>query len=154
MHNPRTPTRFPDPPPETPDLKSSSIWFIIKEYEVYDGLSLFYILHRTMEKSQNRFRESWNQNEIQVKQKKRESRTSGVGVGEGEGLGVIHRFESKMAPLKLTWAFCFSRSVEFFFSSFLFWLCSCKAFSVFSLWRKETDAALRLRQTPRSGIAL
>lgn len=31
---------------------------------------------------------------------------------------------------------------------FSFWLCSCKAFSVFPLRRKETEAALRPRQHP------
>lgn len=37
-------------PARTPDLKSSSIWFIIKEHEVYDELSLFYIRQWTMGK--------------------------------------------------------------------------------------------------------
>lgn len=50
-------------------LKHSSIWFIIKEYEVYDELSLFYILqwmkktvtstHRKVEQKETQSAEKW-----------------------------------------------------------------------------------------------
>lgn len=43
-HCPHVPISVPWSPLEPRILKHSSIWFIIKEYEVYDELSLFYIL--------------------------------------------------------------------------------------------------------------
>ena len=72
-HRPRVnPDPHLTPPPRI--LKHSSIWFIIKEYEVYDELSLFYILQWMKNTSwKPKLTEKWKQKEFLEKKKKRQS---------------------------------------------------------------------------------
>ena len=60
-HKSHFPHITPLSPLEPRILKHSSIWFIIKEYEVYDELSLFYILQWMKKKVLNRRLEKWKQ---------------------------------------------------------------------------------------------
>lgn len=100
----------PRSPHHTHILKHSSIWFIIKEYEVYDELSLFYIL-QWMKKS---FKTNVQRNKRRQKRKNKKT--------EQFSIPWLVLAPSSVSVVKTLWPL--PQSTFFFCSFWVFGLCS------------------------------